>query len=458
MSVRTAISTILMLAVLVLAACTSSANPTTTTAAPTTTTEAPTTTATTTVPPPTATTTTPPLEAPRIGDSTDVAFEAFFFMPEFTHVVEPTEADIDLAASIEAWVPSVLVDGLAAGVFLDEDDNSIVVYSIVPLTGLRANPWTPYVFALWGNEDTVIPDEATGIVELDATSGGTFYLWDEGDGLMIAVSEDNNAARRYLEARMDIDEPNPVWATGACLYLPQDQPDFYGRTPYAPFALDLVVTCRGPHNAEVLLAEYTGTDLDEYDRAELTYERAYRCDEAYYAEFGASQDGYRPAMITYMPDADEFERGDRYIACVVVRYEVSGLLLFEGRMADLPDLEWVLGVGDCLAIANTFETNCDASHRNQFLGTTMVDLDDYPAFGSTDFDDACAEFDAGFVDGTDTDAEVNVFSHRIQPYQFELGNRTVNCYAAAVVEDVGVEVTGSFFDKWSVVDEDADSA
>jgi hypothetical protein len=459
---RTNTTKIMMVVVLVTllgAACTSSASPTTTSEAPPSTTTVPPTTTTTLAPTTTTATVTPALLPPTTRDTSDVAADAFRFQEGFTVVLDPTAEDSELTASIDGWMPFVIVDGAAAAIFADDNDNRIAVVSIIPLSGLRANPYVSYHFATAVDPDVGVPDEADGVLEVESADGETFYLWSEGDGVMIAVSDDNDAARRYLEARRDIDEPNPVWATGDCLYIPQDQPDFYGRMPYAPFALDQVVPCIGPHNAEVLLSEFTGTDLDEFDGLEIAYLRSYRCDEVYTEEFGRSQEEYLPSMITYMPDVDEFDRGDRYLACVVILDDVGDTeVLFAGRMADLTDLDWVLEVGACSATSSKFELSCDAVHSLQFLGSVTVEFETYPSFDSTDFDDACEVFGSGLVEGTATDAEIRIISGRIQPYQFELGARTVHCFAGAVVGGFAVEVVGSFFEKWSEVDENADAA
>jgi hypothetical protein len=460
MKTGTRVTMVLAAGALFVAARTSTASQTTTTETPPTTTLAPTTTTTTLAPTTTTTMTTPPpLEPPRTGDTSDVAADAFRFPPEYSVVLNPTEADIDLVGTFDEWVPLAIVDGITVAIFTDEDDNRIVVLSIIPLSGLRANPWISYHFATAADENIEVPDVANDVLEVESLNGGIFYLWSEGDGVMITASDNNDAARRYLETRKDLDEPNPVWTTGDCLYLPQGQLDVVSRMPYAPFSLDIVAPCSGPHNAEVLLAEFTGTDLDEFDGMEIAYLRSYRCDEAYAQEFDQSQDEYLPAMITYMPDIDEFARGDRYIACVVLLNAVGDAeVLFEGPMADLPDLERSLEVGVCIPSASKLEINCNASHQSQFLGSVTVDFETYPSFDSSDFDDACAEFDTDLVEGTGTDAEAIVFATWIQPYQFELGARTTNCFAAAVIDDFFVDVAGSFFDQWSEVGQGAEAA
>jgi hypothetical protein len=451
---------IAVLLVVAATACTPAADKLTSTA-PTTEPTASTTTSSTTVP---GTTTSipppesPPTEPPQTGDPDLVAFNALRNIDGYTTVFGPSEQDIELAELIDKWIPEVLVNGLALDIVANEDAEHVIVVSISPLTGLRGYPWIAALFGLFADEDAANPETATEVVEVNATTGGTFFLWGEGDGLMITTAEDPAAASRYIEAFAATDERNAVWSAGDCLYLPQDEPDFYGNAPWAPFPLDLVVPCSGPHNAEVLESMVAGTDLTTFDGPQIAFDRSYVCDKAYASEFGNNPQGeYLPSLITYMPDSDEWDRGDRYLACVVYIGDVGGAeRLFIGPMRDLPDLEWSIDPGSCTEDSGKLKIACAASHRYQFLGSIEYSEDSYDP-SSTELDEACEELDHAFTEGPNG-VEVIVVGFDPGPYQFELGHRTVNCYAAAYEDFGAVEVTGSFFDTWRVVDEDAVSS
>jgi hypothetical protein len=445
-----------LLAALALGACTSaSGEPTTSTS---TTTQAsatePSTVPSTTT---TAGTTVPVLEPPTVKDLGDVALEQLPTVDGYQRT-SGTDSDVALAKTADAWVPETLTPGRAGAVYQDDEGNHVVVYSVIPPTGLRGYPWLASVLAVYADALAAVPDDSTAVLEVEAETGGVFSIWATGDGALIAMSEDPARATTFLEAAQSSDIPNEVWSPGDCLYLPQHEPDFYGNRPWAPFTLDLVVPCTGPHNAEVLLSEYVGTDLGEFDGEAIAAERSYVCDKAYTDVFGRPQGEYRPTMVTYMPDIDEWGRGDRYLACLVSVDGIGGSeLLFTDHMTALPDLDLQLEVGDCTIESGKDPISCAAAHTYQYLGSVEYSGDDYSVI-SDELDVACEALGVEFVDGTGTDAEVILSGFDPGAYQFELGYRRVNCYAIAILDFVSVRVTGSFLDRWSVVDENAASA
>ncbi|MEZ5176332.1 MAG: septum formation family protein [Acidimicrobiia bacterium] len=401
-------------------------------------------------------TTTDPIAPPEVGDPDVVAFDAIILLRGYEQVFEPTGIDAGLLDLIEAWLPLELTDGIAVTSFTDTDGERIAVVSIIPLSGLRGFPFLAGLFALWADEDTPDPESATAIVEVEAASGGVFYLWSEGDGLLITTATSDTAAREYLEARAELDAPNQVWETGHCIYLPQDQLDVYGNAPWAPFPQDIVVPCNGPHNGEVLHSEYLGTDLQAYDIDQITYQRSYACDRAYTETFGGAQADLRVSLVGYMPDADEWERGDRYIACLAIIPGPNDTeRLVTGPFSGLTDLAWSIQPGAC-ATDPRVVVRCDAAHGYQYLGSVEFAGDGYPVGDDTQFDEACADLGEALVPSGDPSVEVLATGFGMGPFQFELGNRTVTCWAIAVSGDTHLDVTGSFLDAWSVVSDDAD--
>ena len=414
---------------------------------------------TTTTAAPTTTSTVPRLAPPEIENPNDVARRAFRPIDGYTNVFGASERDLALADLFDKWIPDVVAKGFALAIVENESLDHVVVASISPLTGLRGYPWIADLFALFANEDGDEPQSAIDVVEVEAETGGTFFLWGDGDGVIIATADDPAVARTYLELYAETDTPNAVWSRGDCLYLPQDEPDFYGNTPWAPFPMDMVVPCSGPHNAEVIEAEYEALTLPRFDGSQIAFDRAYLCDEAYSREFdGMPQGEYLPSLITYMPDADEWDRGDRYLACVVYIGDVGGSdLLFTGKMKELPDLAWSLDDRSCTEDSGKLEISCSAAHRFQFLGSVIYDGEEY-SVDSDDLDLACESLAGGYSEPPDPEIEVVTVGFDLGPFQFEQGYRTVNCYAVAADEFSFVDVTGSFFGDWRVVDEEAVSS
>ncbi len=190
-------------------------------------------------------------------------------------------------------------------------------------------------------------------------------------------------------------------------------------------------------------------DLPEYDDDAIEYHRNYQCDVAYTEVFGSQKD-HTPTLITYMPDRDEWDRGDRYLTCVVQIDSIDGLELMTGQMSDRTDLDWNPEAEDCLDRSFAPETvDCGRAHGYQYLGDATVAFDVWPDDGTDAFQDACEDLLDDFV--RKGPARVDVFATGLFPYAFELGDRTVRCMAFAVEDGLLVEVAGSFGDVWRVL-------
>lgn len=442
--------------VLVASACTfgGSGGPTSTAGPPTTTATGDPSSPTTAAPAPS--TTAVPLDPPATGDKQEAASDALEPVEGFTLVTDLADDDHSILMTFDAWLPDILIDAVVTEVYQAPNGDRIAVLSVIPLTGLRGDPNIGSTFAAAAAGAFSAADDADAITTVEADTGGTFEIWSDGDGVLLATSRTPAAARAYMVARAAIDTPNEVWDPGSCLYLAPSEPDWFGLFPYAPFMGDLVVPCSGPHNAEVLQAEFIGTSLTEFDAETIEYDRNYECDREYTNTFGLARN-QRPSLITYMPDENEWDRGDRYLACVVVLYSANGdAVLFEGLMEDLPNLELVISPGDCTDGSTKTVVSCRSVHRLQYLGTATLRTDVYPTLDSGQFDEACDLYVADLV--TNDDAELTVEGLGLSPYAFDQGQREVLCYAIATVGLLSTDVVGSFYGKWSVVDEGAISA
>jgi hypothetical protein len=434
----------------------SSEAPTTTSSVSPTTTVAPIATA----PPPTTLPSDPtaPIVAPATPEKDDVALDALLPVDGYTVIADLSGDDYELFALFDAWLPQQIIDGLAAALFEGPDGERVAVLSTIPLTGLRGDPNLPDFYAVSAGRGETVSTVVDGITTINAASGGTFEFWSDGDGVLIATAVNSVEAHNYMVSRAETDLPNGVWESESCLYLAPSDPSVFGVYPYAPFMADLVVPCAGPHNAEVMLAEFEATTQDEFDAEAIFYQRNYDCDREYQSTFGSSVEDHRASLITYMPDEDEWNRGDRYLACVVVLFDQEGEpLLFEGDMADQPNLELETSPEDCTDGSSSNVIDCGSIHEQQYVGSVMVDGDVYPTLGDDRFDDACKVYlpDLTTIGG----AELVVFALGLLPYSFEQGDREVQCYASAVVDGfLPVDVVGSFYGEWTVVDTDATSA
>lgn len=384
------------------------------------------------------------LEPPERGDPNDVATDAFWDAGDFEVAGEPTLFEKDALEAIERWIPEDLIDGIVWEVFSNGDDTNVLVVSVIPTLTWRGDPsFVPSLIATLTDTDAheISPD----IYEAETSGGLILYARSTGDGFVISTSIEPESAVTYLEALTAESRPQRVWEPGSCLYIDADAETL----PYAPFPPDIVVPCNGPHNAEVLVSRQIGTNLTEYDGEAIDYERNYECDKAYADEFGP-QKTRKPTLITYMPDEDEWNRGDRYLACVVQLETIEGIELIAGAMADRPDLVWNPEPGACFGRSFAPDTvGCGSIHGYQYLGDADVSLDEWPTERSAAFKDACADLLAEFV--RQGPAKVDVFATGLFPYAFEQGDRSVRCMAFATEDGLLVEVVGSFDEIWRVV-------
>lgn len=416
-----------------------SRSPSTTVVAPTTTVadNTATTTTTTTIPP-------AAFEPPERGDTNDVASGAIWDAGDFELTGKPTLFEVDALETVERWLPEDLVDGLVWEVYTNEDDTNVLAMSVIPTLTWRGDP--NFVPALIASLTGIDPEEVSeGIFRTETTGGLVLYAWSTGDGFIISTSVVPGTAITYLEALAAESTPREVWETGACLYIDPETETL----PYAPFPPDIVVPCEGAHNAEVLISRQVGTSLAEYDSEAIEYDRNYECDMAYAEVFG-SQKTHKPMLITYMPDEDEWNRGDRYLACVVQLEGAEGIELIEGPMADRPDLVWNPEPGSCFDRSFAPETvACNSVHGYQYLGDTDVSFSEWPTDAPAAFTEACADLLDEFV--RQGPATVDVFATGLFPYAFEQGDRSVRCMAFALEDGLLVDVAGSFDEIWRVV-------
>jgi len=384
------------------------------------------------------------LEPPTRGDPDDVASEAFWEAGDFELAGEATLFEVDALEAIERWLPEDLVDGLVWEIFSERDHATVLAVSVIPALTWRGDPnFVPALMATLS--DAPAEEVSEGIFETETIGGLVLYAWSTGDGFVISTSVVPQSAITYLEALGAESRPQQVWETDACVYISPETETL----PYAPFPPDIVVPCSGSHNAEVLISRQVGTGLAEYDDEAIEYDRNYQCDMAYAEEFGP-QRTHKPMLITYMPDEAEWDRGDRYLACVVQLEGAEGIELIQGPMADKPDLEWNPEPGSCFA--RSFAPDavaCTGAHGYQYLGDTEVLFSEWPADAPAVFKDACADLVDEFV--RQGPATVEVFATGLFPYAFEQGDRSVRCMAFALEDGLLVDVAGSFDEVWRVI-------
>jgi len=333
---------------------------------------------------------------PERGQAVVIASDALVDVSGFREESDPSLVAQDLEIAMQEWLIPEFTNATTARVYTrTATDASVSVVSVVPGMQWRGDPG--FVEGLIEVVSGSAPFNIDGgdIFRTVATSGAHIFFWSTGDGFLMASAINDDDAISYLEQRSSAAAVNEAWETGTCLFLEDDE-----GLPYAPFPQDIVVPCAGAHNAEVLLGRTIGTDLVEYDGETIAYDRNFVCDEAYQATFG-SQRTNAPSLITYMPDEAEWDRGDRYLACIVTIDRNAGRELVAGPMAQNADLTWSPAPGACLALGLPAETtSCSGPHAYQYLGDVDVVANTWPAFGASAFEDACAPLLEGLPAGS----------------------------------------------------------
>lgn len=345
----------------------------------------------------------------------------------------------DAGMAIGLWLPDELVAGTARRVLVDDLGDRILVVSVIPAMVVRGDPnLVPVLadFTSWGKE------VSEGVHRTETDAGLVVHLWSDGDGFLVVAGEVEAAGRAYLVAREAERQPLDTWPAGTCLYFHDDE-----LLPWAPFPTDPVVPCDGPHNAEVIASTPAVEGFDAYDDDFVTFERNYVCDRAYEAEIGAQRD-HRPGLITYMPDSDEFARGDRYLACVIQVETADGTGLVVGPISDLPDLAWSPAIGDCFDYdLRDDPVDCDDAHTFEFVGEVVYTGATWP----TDLSLLAEACEPTLSELTDGPVAIDVFGSDLNAYAFEQGERRVRCLAFASGVDGTERVIGSFTGEWRVL-------
>ncbi|MDK1018651.1 MAG: septum formation family protein [Actinomycetota bacterium] len=384
------------------------------------------------------------LKPPETGDPDDVAADAFWGAGTFRLVDDEDLFDEAALRGIERWLPERLVEGLVWEMFTDDDQTSVLVVSVIPALQWRGDP--TFLSALVTSRSGVAPTGVEdGIYHAEAPDGLAIHVWSTGDGFIVATSPDPDRAVAYLIALAAETGPQPVWEKGSCLYIDPETE----ALPYAPFPPDIVVPCSGPHNAEVIESLQVGTGLNQYDEDVVEYERNYVCDRAYSETFGPQKD-HTPSLITYMPDSDEWDRGDRYLTCVVQINTLNGPLLVAGHMADRTDLAWSPEPGECFDRTFAPESvSCAVPHAYQYIGNAEVHFDAWPDDGRSAFHDACVEILDSFA--KQGPVEIDVTPTGLFPFAFEEGDRSVRCMAFAIEDGALTNVIGAFDETWRTI-------
>ena len=178
------------------------------------------------------------------------------------------------------------------------------------------------------------------------------------------------------------------------------------------------------------------------------------CAAAFFEFTGTTELVSALALIRYLPDEEEWDKGSRYLACVVYLTGPSGSEQVNGRIDGTdPALLFDLEVGIC--VFDFYPVDCDDPHNGEiFLVGELPDGPNAPRQADAVLDgrlvDACGSafgtFRAGVGEGPGV-LDFRAFSDA--SVAWELGIRTYYCLAGAF-DPSGflLEITGTFAGGW----------
>jgi hypothetical protein len=253
-----------------------------------------------------------------------------------------------------------------------------------------------------------------------------------------------------------------AWRAGDCLRFASTSLD---SLPYAPRSDEAILDCGQRHTHEVYLAETLEAGADAPFPGEELGRRVDRiCGEGFDRYVGLPVPESNLDIVLYLPDAEEWAAGERYVACVVYRpgpldtiIEIEGTLHRAGG-----EVAWPTTFGTCFSASFPSPRHgdpvpCDGPHAYEIVGLAVAAVaPDAPFPGRAELDrqvdDECTLALVEYVDGPVISSGVTVGSLPIDEVDWELGTRTFPCIAFAQ-DEVGrlLDVRGSFAGEWEIV-------
>ena len=396
-----------------------------------------------------------PLSAPELPDPFDLAEEPLNELE--VDGFDFADVDPDLVESVRVRL-SVFGSLYSASVWdelVSDDSDEVVAFSLYPSGSARGDPALPMALA------EALVEAGADFTEVTRRDLGgqtayeivddriTWLLWANNTHLFVTAGVDN-ATEDVMAAIIDKTFGSEYqWEEGDCLY-------FDDGVPYAPFGDGNVVPCDGPHEWEVTRSEPLADDEEApFPEEELSERVAAACEEAFFEFTGLLPTESALNQVSYLPDADEWEQGDRYFACIISRNDGAGdAQLTTGSLAG-EATRVTRSIGDCYRRSvDTGEVDCGRPHVFEYIG--MADYqggsgDDYPGESelSGDLERVCdGLIDSYVTSRTIEGATIAPFPAIIGAFAWEKGVRAVPCFAYAVEDGTALEVVGSFSGGW----------
>ena len=366
----------------------------------------------------------------------------------------PSTEDPGLAGELERRIAEMdVVIQAMVWEALSSGDDLVVAASIYPYADFRGDPSVlpaladllagdgepPAATTVDGHEVLAVPDD-----------GAWWYLWGNHTHILVTAGPEGPALDRIGQLASHNAEEY-LWQAGDCVAIAIE--DGFGL-PYSPHGEDVVVPCDRPHQYEVVAGDATrfgpvgGNGLP--GPGEVYVKALIWCEEAFAEQIGADEFDSSLEQVQFFPDPLEWERGDRYTACVVMLTDEAVPRPVDAAFAGRGDeMALARAAGDCHTwTVREPRVDCAEPHDFEYLGEVAALGGRWEAAA-----DAAGRRCQDLLEATASPREVDgvtlgVFTQTTGPSAWASGDRRAACFAVADQAGLPVRIAGSVAGEW----------
>ena len=380
-------------------------------------------------------------------DPSALAVEATFGLTGY-EFVDSDEGQADVVFGRLDDVRSDLFAGVTMFRAIDVAGDEADVISLTLAGELRGAPFIGEEIARFLADGAPRPVVVGGFTVWRAEVDGREWMFYSNETHLFVTIGPRPLSERLIGELAATAQPY-LWQPGDCADFTDG---FDDATPYAPFGLHGLRHCLVEHSHQVIYSEVLPDAFDAPFPSDLSRRSDETCGRAFHQLTGTSELESALSLIRYLPDREEWEKGFRYLACVVSVRGPDGLVSVEGRI-DGRDEAYRLELSQGTCLFDLFPVECDDPHNGEIIGVFVLpdpdgaERPDAAGLQALISDRCRAAFDD--FDVVPGPATVGVFDVTDVFTAWEFGARRYYCVAAAFGNDGSrLAVTGTFGDGW----------
>ncbi len=370
--------------------------------------------------------------------------------PLFGYFIDdPDWGVFDSVMEVLETTPTYVAAGMSAIGFSENLETWVDVFALTNAGGLRGYPELANELIWFWTEKNGREVTVAGTTAYRATVNGTEWLVWNSDTHTFVIIGPRSASASALEVLIEAQSPY-LWQQGDCLEFR----DYEDDVPFSPFGTLGLRHCSHGHEFEVLYSEILPDGPNEPFPDDIGERASRACGERFHDYVGVFPLESNIGLVQYRPDENEWNRGARYVACVIYLEDGDGPQTLETRFdVSAADTSVTFAVGDCLA--NTVPVPCSEPHDAEVTAVNQYDapLDaEYPDFAEVweDMDEVCS---TALDDYGVTEGEYEIESGALSDMSlgWDAGIRRYLCVAGATADDGWpIDVVGSLLDEWEM--------